>query len=61
MARPKPMFESRMIRVPGELVAPVRSLIAGYHVQQRKIMLAKREALKKAKTDKQKEKPDDNG
>lgn len=46
MPRPKPLFERAMVRIPGELVTPVRALVKAFIEQKR---LAKRLEQEKAK------------
>ena len=35
MSKPKPVFPSKMMRIPGDLVAPVRALVTVYIEQKR--------------------------
>lgn len=44
MARPKPLFERALIRVPGELVGPIRALIKVHLEQKRFTQQLEREA-----------------
>ena len=52
--RPKSQYEKAMVRVPGELVAPVRALIKA-HIEQKR--LARKLELEQAKQRKAESKP----
>lgn len=51
MPRPKPLFDRAMVRIPGELVAPVRALVKAFIEQKRLARKLEQEQAKQRKTE----------